>query len=188
MRFPAGSRSSTKRASCASAIARRRSRSRTSGTRPGPSATRSTCASPSSRRSPTTWAAHHSRSSTSPSRRRTGSPRWRSGAVDLECGATTITAERQREVAFSPVIFVSGTRLVVPRSRGIRDLRALAGRPRGGGRRHRQRGRDPRVRPPRRAAIWTSSPRTPTARRSTSSTRGRPTRSPPTTSLVRGPR
>jgi glutamate/aspartate transport system substrate-binding protein len=52
-----------------------------------------------------------------------------SGAVDLECGVTTITAQRQREVAFSPVIFVSGTRLVVPRGRGIRELRAFAGRP-----------------------------------------------------------
>jgi glutamate/aspartate transport system substrate-binding protein len=51
------------------------------------------------------------------------------GAIDLECGATTVTAERRREVAFSPVIFVSGTRLVVPRGSGIRDVRALYGRP-----------------------------------------------------------
>jgi glutamate/aspartate transport system substrate-binding protein len=52
-----------------------------------------------------------------------------SGAVDLECGTTTITEARKREVAFSPVIFVSGARLVVPRGRGIRELRELAGRP-----------------------------------------------------------
>jgi glutamate/aspartate transport system substrate-binding protein len=84
-------------------------------------------ASPSSRRSrrPRRRAAR---------RVRCGTPQDRfakvaSGAVDLECGVTTITAERRREVAFSPVIFVSGTRLVVPRGRGIRDLRALAGRP-----------------------------------------------------------
>ncbi len=52
----------------------------------------------------------------------------RSGAVDLECGSTTITPERQREVAFSPVIFITGTRLAVPRSSPIRDAATLAGR------------------------------------------------------------
>ena len=51
-----------------------------------------------------------------------------SGAVDLECGATTITGERRRTVAFSPVIFVTGTRLAVPRGSAVRDVAALAGR------------------------------------------------------------
>jgi len=37
-----------------------------------------------------------------------------SGAVDLECGSTTANAERAREVAFSPVFFLSGTKLMVP--------------------------------------------------------------------------
>jgi len=49
-----------------------------------------------------------------------------SGAVDLECGSTTNTAERRRQVAFSPVIFVTGTRIAVPvtsRVRGANDLR-----------------------------------------------------------------
>ncbi len=49
-----------------------------------------------------------------------------SGAVDLECGSTTNTAERRRQVAFSPVIFVTGTRIAVPsasRLRGANDLR-----------------------------------------------------------------
>jgi glutamate/aspartate transport system substrate-binding protein len=52
-----------------------------------------------------------------------------SGSVDLECGATTNTAERRAKVAFSPAIFVTGTRLAVPRGAGIRDFRGLAGRP-----------------------------------------------------------
>lgn len=51
-----------------------------------------------------------------------------SGAVDLECGATTITGERRRQVAFSPVIFVTGTRLAVVRGSAVRDVAALAGR------------------------------------------------------------
>lgn len=54
--------------------------------------------------------------------------RVRSGAVDLECGSTTITARRQREVAFSPVIFVTGTRLAVARSSRIRGIADVAGR------------------------------------------------------------
>ncbi len=51
-----------------------------------------------------------------------------SGAVDLECGSTTITRERSARVAFSPVIFVTGTRLAVPRDSAIRGLTDLAGR------------------------------------------------------------
>lgn len=50
------------------------------------------------------------------------------GAVDLECGATTSTAERRKRVAFSPAIFVTGTRLAVPRAGTIRDWRDAAGR------------------------------------------------------------
>lgn len=52
-----------------------------------------------------------------------------SGAVDLECGATTNTAERRTQVAFSPVIFVTGTRLAVPRAARIRGFGDLKGRP-----------------------------------------------------------
>jgi glutamate/aspartate transport system substrate-binding protein len=54
--------------------------------------------------------------------------RVRSGAVDLECGSTTITAPRQREVAFSPVIFVTGTRLAVARGSSMRDVIDVAKR------------------------------------------------------------
>jgi glutamate/aspartate transport system substrate-binding protein len=41
-------------------------------------------------------------------------PKVMSGAVDLECGSTTANAERARMVAFSPVFFLSGTKLMVP--------------------------------------------------------------------------
>ncbi len=54
--------------------------------------------------------------------------RVRSGAIDLECGSTTSTAQRQRQVAFSPVIFVTGTRLAVPRGSTIRDVADVTGR------------------------------------------------------------
>jgi glutamate/aspartate transport system substrate-binding protein len=51
-----------------------------------------------------------------------------SGAVDLECGSTTNTAERRKTVAFSPTTFVTGTKLLVRRGSGIRSLRDLEGK------------------------------------------------------------
>jgi glutamate/aspartate transport system substrate-binding protein len=54
--------------------------------------------------------------------------RIRSGAIDLECGSTTATAARRREVAFSSPIFVTGTRLAVARASPIRDIADAAGR------------------------------------------------------------
>lgn len=50
------------------------------------------------------------------------------GRVDLECGATTGTGERRERVAFSPLIFVAGTRLLVKRGSAIRTERNLPGR------------------------------------------------------------
>jgi glutamate/aspartate transport system substrate-binding protein len=52
-------------------------------------------------------------------------PAVRSGVVDLECGSTTANFERKKEVAFSPVFFVAGTKLLVPRSSGISSYRDL---------------------------------------------------------------
>jgi glutamate/aspartate transport system substrate-binding protein len=49
------------------------------------------------------------------------------GEVDLECGSTTNTAERRARVAFSPTIFVAGTKLAVPRGSRVRTLADLAG-------------------------------------------------------------
>lgn len=51
-----------------------------------------------------------------------------SGAVDLECGSTTSTAERRKTVAFSPTTFVTGTKLLVRRGSGIRSLSGLDGK------------------------------------------------------------
>lgn len=50
------------------------------------------------------------------------------GRIDLECGATTNTAERREQVAFSPLIFVAGTRLLVRQGSPVRSVRDLAGR------------------------------------------------------------
>jgi len=52
-------------------------------------------------------------------------PAVRSGEVDLECGSTTANFERKKEVAFSPIFFVAGTKLLVPRSSGISSYRDL---------------------------------------------------------------
>lgn len=51
-----------------------------------------------------------------------------SGQVDLECGSTTNNLERQKRVAFSPTIFVSGTKLLVRRDSAIKSFRDLNGR------------------------------------------------------------
>ena len=51
-----------------------------------------------------------------------------SGKVDLECGSSNNTAERRNTVAFSPTIFVGGTRLMVRRGSHILSLRDLNGR------------------------------------------------------------
>jgi glutamate/aspartate transport system substrate-binding protein len=51
-----------------------------------------------------------------------------SGAVDIECGSTTNNAERRKTVAFSPTMFVTGTKLMVRRGSGIYHLPDLAGK------------------------------------------------------------
>ncbi|MFL6571541.1 MAG: amino acid ABC transporter substrate-binding protein [Burkholderiales bacterium] len=51
-----------------------------------------------------------------------------SGKADLECGSTTNNLERQKQVAFSPVIFVAGTKLLVKRGSAVRSYRDLAGK------------------------------------------------------------
>jgi glutamate/aspartate transport system substrate-binding protein len=52
-------------------------------------------------------------------------PAVESGEVDLECGSTTANFERKKEVAFSPIFFVAGTKLLAPRSSGISSYRDL---------------------------------------------------------------
>ena len=51
-----------------------------------------------------------------------------SGKVDLECGSTTGNAERQKSVAFSPIVYVAGTKLLVKRGAGIDSYRDLGGK------------------------------------------------------------
>jgi glutamate/aspartate transport system substrate-binding protein len=55
-------------------------------------------------------------------------PLVQNGTVDLECGASSHTVERERQVAFSNSIFVVGLRLLVHKDSGIRDFPDLAGR------------------------------------------------------------
>lgn len=51
-----------------------------------------------------------------------------SGKIDLECGSTTANAERRKQVAFSPVDYISATQLLVRRGAGIASYRDLGGR------------------------------------------------------------
>ena len=51
-----------------------------------------------------------------------------SGEIDLECGSTTGNVQRRKEVAFSPIFFVAGTKLMVPKSSSISSYRDLAGK------------------------------------------------------------
>lgn len=48
--------------------------------------------------------------------------------IDLECGSTTANAERGKRVAFSPLIFVAGTKLMVPKASNVRSLTDLKGK------------------------------------------------------------
>src|SRR6202166_1326218 len=48
--------------------------------------------------------------------------------IDLECGSTTANAERGKQVAFSPLMFVAGTKLMVPKASAISAPKDLAGK------------------------------------------------------------
>src|SRR3982751_1717119 len=50
------------------------------------------------------------------------------GKVDLECGSTTANAERGKQVAFSPLIFVAGTKLMVPKGSQLASVADLKGK------------------------------------------------------------
>jgi len=50
------------------------------------------------------------------------------GKVDLECGSTTANAERAKQVAFSPLMFVAGTKLIVPKDSTISAPKDLQGK------------------------------------------------------------
>src|SRR5689334_11383896 len=48
--------------------------------------------------------------------------------IDLECGSTTANAERAKQVAFSPLMFVAGTKLMVPKASGVTAVTDLKGK------------------------------------------------------------
>ncbi len=52
-----------------------------------------------------------------------------SGKIDLECGSTTSNLERQKQVAFSPVFFVAGTKILVRKSDLLKTYLDLKGKP-----------------------------------------------------------
>ncbi len=51
-----------------------------------------------------------------------------SGQIDLECGSTTNNPERRKEVAFSPVMFIAGTKLMVRQGSPIKSFKDLGGK------------------------------------------------------------
>jgi glutamate/aspartate transport system substrate-binding protein len=48
--------------------------------------------------------------------------------IDLECGSTTANAERAKQVAFSPLIFVAGTKLMVAKTSPLSSATDLKGK------------------------------------------------------------
>src|SRR5436853_4648591 len=48
--------------------------------------------------------------------------------IDLECGSTTANAGRGKQVAFSPLMFVAGTKLMVPKASTISAVTDLKGK------------------------------------------------------------
>ena len=51
------------------------------------------------------------------------------GTVDLECGSTTNTVDRQKQVAFGLTTFVANVRTLVKTNSGIKDIDSLDGKP-----------------------------------------------------------
>jgi glutamate/aspartate transport system substrate-binding protein len=50
------------------------------------------------------------------------------GNIDFECGSTTNSVERQKQVAFAPTYFMTGTKIVVKKSSGIKGYDDLKGK------------------------------------------------------------
>jgi glutamate/aspartate transport system substrate-binding protein len=48
--------------------------------------------------------------------------------IDLECGSTTANAERSKQVAFSPLMFVAGTKLMVPKASPVSAVTDMKGK------------------------------------------------------------
>ena len=52
-------------------------------------------------------------------------PLMANGTVDLECGSTTNTLTRQKQVSFAPITFVTGTKLVVKKTAKVKSYKDL---------------------------------------------------------------
>ena len=50
------------------------------------------------------------------------------GNIDMECGSTTNSVERQKQVAFAPTYFMTGTKIIVKKSSGIKGYGDLKGK------------------------------------------------------------
>ena len=50
------------------------------------------------------------------------------GTIDLECGSTTNTLTRQKQVEYLPVTFITGTKLLVRKDGGIQSVADLGGK------------------------------------------------------------
>jgi len=55
-------------------------------------------------------------------------PLLQNGTIDMECGSTTNSVERQKQVAFSPTYFVINVTAAVKKSSGIKTLADLNGK------------------------------------------------------------
>lgn len=47
--------------------------------------------------------------------------------IDLECGSTTASPDRTRRVAFSPLLFIAGTKVMVPMASAVSNITDLKG-------------------------------------------------------------
>ena len=65
---------------------------------------------------------------TNPVTPQTRIPLMSNGTIDMECGSTTNTLTRQKQVAFAPVTFVTGTKLVVKKTSKIKSYKDLKGK------------------------------------------------------------
>ena len=55
-------------------------------------------------------------------------PLMSNGTIDIECGSTTNNLTRQKQVAFAPVTFVTGTKLLAKKSSKIKSYKDLKGK------------------------------------------------------------
>jgi glutamate/aspartate transport system substrate-binding protein len=55
-------------------------------------------------------------------------PLMANGTIDLECGSATNNAERQKQVAFAPTMFVVANKLLVKKGSGVRSLADMKGK------------------------------------------------------------